>query len=82
MNDLLIINLSLWKLVINSSYHLDLLKKLLPHEYNAYLLRNGLRSDSRSLTKNRDFRIKRGVLTKNSSKKSEAMIVSAACYLG
>ena len=40
---------------------LDLLKKLIPAEYNDYLIRNGIRSDGRKLTDHRVCEIKREV---------------------
>ncbi|CDW85954.1 UNKNOWN [Stylonychia lemnae] len=43
----------------------DLLKKLLPHEYHAYLIRNGVRADSRGLTSHRSLTIKRDVLNQS-----------------
>eukprot|EP00347_Sterkiella_histriomuscorum_P007406 403349045 len=40
----------------------ELLKKLLPHEYHQYLIRNGVRADSRTLTQHRPITVKRQVL--------------------
>ena len=44
----------------------DLIKKLLPHEYTEYLIRNEVRSDGRTLDQHRPISIKRNVVTSHS----------------
>ena len=54
-------------IIFSINHFIDLLKKLLPHEYHSYLIRNGVRADSRGLTNHRSIVIKRNVLNQSST---------------
>ena len=44
-------------------YNVDLIKRLIPQEFNEYLIRNGVRQDSRKTDQFRDIEVKRNVIS-------------------
>lgn len=61
---------------------LDLIKKLLPHEYHMYLMsqKDAVRADGRQLTEHRPINMQRGVLPSLSD--SQSIKVSSRARLG
>ena len=43
---------------------LGLLEKLVPHEFNEYAVRNGIRTDTRTLNQHREIIVKRNIFQK------------------